>query len=180
MCSSDLIATAVATAATDRKHREFLIDCKPGNERAADRACAADFLAKVGRLLYRRPLSDALLNEAVDKAGESAERLKDFPEIVMVRYRIEVGRNQGITAKNIVGAIANEADIEARYIGRIDLYDDFSTIDLPEGMPRELLQHLRKVRFGKFRYDMSALGAPAATPKAGKPPRKPRAPGAKR
>jgi hypothetical protein len=72
------IAGTVATEATDRKHREFLIDCKPANEKAADRACAARFLATVGRLLYRRPLTDALLNEAVDKAGETADRLKDF------------------------------------------------------------------------------------------------------
>ena len=108
--------------------------------------------------------------------SSQAERLKEFPEIPMVRYRIEVGHNQGITAKNIVGAIANEADIEARYIGRIDLYEDFSTIDLPEGMPRELLQHLRKVRFGKFRYDMSPMGAPPSAPRTPKAPRKPRPP----
>ena len=46
--------------------------------RAADPACAAKFLAAVGRLLYRRPLPEALLKEAVDKAGETADRLKDF------------------------------------------------------------------------------------------------------
>ena len=112
----------------------------------------------------------------VDPVSPHAERLKEFPEIAMVRYRIEVGRNQGITAKNIVGAIANEADIEARYIGRIDLYEDFSTIDLPEGMPRELLQHLRKVRFGKFRYDMSPMGVQPSAPRAPKAPKKPRGP----
>jgi hypothetical protein len=72
------IAGIVAAAAVDRKHREFLIDCKPANERTADRACAARFLSAVGRLLYRRPLTEALLNEAVDKADETADRLKDF------------------------------------------------------------------------------------------------------
>ncbi len=86
-----------------------------------------------------------------------AERLKEFPEIDMVRYRIEVGTEQGVQAKHIVGAIANEAGLESRYIGRIDLYQDFSTIDLPGGMPKELLEHLKTVRFGKYRYDMSPL-----------------------
>jgi ATP-dependent RNA helicase DeaD len=47
---------------------------------------------------------------------------------------------------NIVGAIANEADLESRYIGRIDIRDDYSLVDLPEGMPREILDHLKKVR----------------------------------
>jgi len=86
-----------------------------------------------------------------------AERLKEFPEIEMVRYRIEVGNQHGVLPKHIVGAIANEAGLESRYIGRIDLYDDFSTIDLPDGMPKELLEHLKTVRFGKFRYNMSPL-----------------------
>ncbi|MCS5583322.1 MAG: helicase-related protein, partial [Pseudomonadales bacterium] len=67
-------------------------------------------------------------------------------EIPMVTYRIEVGRNDEVSPKNIVGAIANEADIDAQYIGHIKLHDDHSTVDLPEGMPKELFDHLYKVR----------------------------------
>ncbi len=70
----------------------------------------------------------------------------DFPELKMERFRIEAGRNQGVQPKDIVGAIANEADIESQYIGRISLHDDYSTVDLPEGMPRDLFEHLKKVR----------------------------------
>ncbi|HAS51101.1 MAG TPA: ATP-dependent RNA helicase [Gammaproteobacteria bacterium] len=62
------------------------------------------------------------------------------------RYRIEVGREHGATPQNIMGAIANEAGIEGRYIGRIEIYDDYSTVDLPEGMPPEIFQHLKRVR----------------------------------
>ncbi|MDH4382426.1 MAG: DEAD/DEAH box helicase [Gammaproteobacteria bacterium] len=96
-----------------------------------------------------------------------AERLKEFPEIDMVRYRIDVGTTHGVLPKHIVGAIANEAGLEARYIGRIDLYDDFSTIDLPDGMPKDLLEHLKTVRFGKFRYNLSPL-VPQDKPKKSK------------
>jgi ATP-dependent RNA helicase DeaD len=64
----------------------------------------------------------------------------------MVTYRIEVGRNHDVSPGNIVGAIANEADIDAQYIGHIKLHDDHSTVDLPEGMPKELFDHLYKVR----------------------------------
>ena len=78
----------------------------------------------------------------------------------MVRYRIDVGHTQGATPKHIVGAIANEAGMDSRYIGRIDIFDDFSTVDLPSGMPREVLQHLKKVRLGKFRFNLSALTEP--------------------
>ena len=64
----------------------------------------------------------------------------------MTTYRLEVGNNDGITPSNIVGAIANEADISSKFIGSIKLHDDYSTVDLPEGMPDELMAHLKKVR----------------------------------
>jgi ATP-dependent RNA helicase DeaD len=61
-------------------------------------------------------------------------------------YRIDVGHAHGAQPKNIIGAIANEGDIDSRYIGRLTIRDDYSLIDLPEGMPNELLAHLKKVR----------------------------------
>ncbi len=67
------------------------------------------------------------------------------PEVGMETYRIEVGHTHGVKPANIVGAIANEAGLESRYIGRIDIHDDHSVLDLPADMPRELLQHLKKV-----------------------------------
>jgi ATP-dependent RNA helicase DeaD len=67
------------------------------------------------------------------------------PEVGMETYRIEVGHAHGVKPANIVGAIANEAGLESRYIGRIDIHDDHSVLDLPADMPRELLQHLKKV-----------------------------------
>jgi len=68
------------------------------------------------------------------------------PEPGMERFRIEVGRVHGVTPGNIVGAIANESGLEGRYIGRIQLYDDFSTVDLPEGMPEETFKLLGRLR----------------------------------
>lgn len=66
-------------------------------------------------------------------------------EAGMVRYRIEVGKIHGVQPKHIVGAIANEAGINSKHIGQIKLYEEFSTIDLPDGMPKELVKHLQKV-----------------------------------
>ncbi|MCW4453359.1 DEAD/DEAH box helicase [Flavobacterium sp. MXW15] len=67
------------------------------------------------------------------------------PEFGMETYRIEVGHVHGVKPANIVGAIANEAGLESRYIGRIDIHDDYSVLDLPAEMPSDLLQHLKKV-----------------------------------
>ena len=62
----------------------------------------------------------------------------------MQRYRIEVGRRDGVKPGNIVGAVANEAGIDGEFIGPIKIYDSFATVDLPEGMPGDIYQSLSK------------------------------------
>ncbi len=61
-------------------------------------------------------------------------------------YRLEVGHKDHVKPGDIVGAIANEADIESNYIGHIKIRDGHTYVDLPKGMPNDLLQHLKKVR----------------------------------
>ncbi|WP_257797474.1 DEAD/DEAH box helicase [Aggregatibacter actinomycetemcomitans] len=73
-------------------------------------------------------------------------------------YRIEVGRGDGVEVRHIVGAIANEGDINSRHIGHIKLYDDYSTIELPQGMPKELLQQFSKTRVLNKQMRMSFIG----------------------
>ena len=70
---------------------------------------------------------------------------RDKPDVGMESFRIEVGHAHGVKPANIVGAIANEAGLDSKYIGRIDIQDDYTVLDLPEGMPKELLMHLKKV-----------------------------------
>ncbi len=62
----------------------------------------------------------------------------------LVRYRIEVGHEHGVQPGNIVGAIANEAGIDAAHIGRIEIFDQHSIVGLPGGMPKDIFQRLRK------------------------------------
>jgi ATP-dependent RNA helicase DeaD len=80
------------------------------------------------------------------------------PEPGMERYRIEVGLTHGAQAKNIVGAIANEAELDSQHIGQLRLYDTYSTVDLPEGMPKEVHKHLRKVWVCGRQLEISVYG----------------------
>ncbi|NNG22835.1 DEAD/DEAH box helicase [Telluria aromaticivorans] len=73
------------------------------------------------------------------------ERVARESEPGMATFRIEVGHQHGVKPGNIVGAIANEANIPSKYIGRIEIYDDFSTLDLPDDMPPDLVSHLKTV-----------------------------------
>jgi len=63
----------------------------------------------------------------------------------MERFRIEVGHKHKVKPGNIVGAIASEVDMDSKYIGRIEIFDEYSLVDLPEGMPKELFHLLKKV-----------------------------------
>ena len=64
----------------------------------------------------------------------------------MEAFRIEVGHSHQVMPTNIVGAIANEAGLQSKHIGRIAIFDDYSLVELPLGMPEELLNDLKKVR----------------------------------
>lgn len=74
------------------------------------------------------------------------ERKSGPPSEGMQRYRIEVGHTHGAKPGNIVGAIANEANISSKNIGSIEIYDNFSTVDLPKDMPKATHQTLQKTR----------------------------------
>jgi len=88
--------------------------------------------------------------------------LKEFPDLEMERFIIDVGYDHDVKPGNIVGAIANEADIESCYIGSIEIHDDFSTVDLPEGMPREVMDILQKARVAGRRMGLRPVGQKTA------------------
>ena len=81
-----------------------------------------------------------------------------------------MGRAQGVEAKNVVGAIANEAGLDSGAIGHIKFHDTYSTVDLPEGLPKPVLRHLQKVRVCGQQLQLSVadetrVGGPHRSPK---------------
>ena len=113
------------------------------------------------------------LNQVVDRAISAPddgdrpakpkkEKTKAKVNVPMQTYRIEVGKVDTVTPANIVGAIANEAGMEAKYIGRIDIFDNYSTLDLPVGMPNELLTQLKGVWVAGKQIKISPVGAPVS------------------
>ncbi|MFO7552012.1 MAG: DEAD/DEAH box helicase [Haliea sp.] len=102
-----------------------------------------------------RPRRD---RERSERPARAATAQRDTaPGKGMERFRIEVGHNHGVKPGNIVGAIANEADIDSEHIGRIVIHDDYSTVDLPEGMPPEIFDHLRGVWVSGQRLNIGRL-----------------------
>ena len=108
------------------------------------------------------------------------------PEAGMQTYRIEVGHQHGVKPANIVGAIANEAAMDSQHIGRIEIFDDHSLVDLPEGMPKEIYRELQKVWVAGQQLRISKVepggGAPArpSAPRPENPRKKPHRKGSER
>lgn len=97
---------------------------------------------------------------------EEIRRKKNAPpEKGMERFRIEVGHNDHVMPGNIVGAIANEAGLSSKDIGRINIFESYSTVDLPKGMPTDIYKDLKntwvaKKKLNITRADEAAGGKP--------------------
>ncbi|MBL7128264.1 MAG: DEAD/DEAH box helicase [Ignavibacteria bacterium] len=95
---------------------------------------------------------------------EKPRRKKDFskrskemmkPGEGMGRYRIEVGKRHNTNPSKIVGALTNEGGLESELIGKIKIYDDYSTVDLPDRMPKDVLRNLKKLRVSGQKINIS-------------------------
>jgi ATP-dependent RNA helicase DeaD len=119
---------------------------------------AVDIAAALAHLTNRdRPLNapdepEPELPPPYRERGERPDRERDrgprparFGDENLVRYRLDVGRDHGVQPKDIVGAIANETGLSARKIGQIKLFGDYSTVELPAGLPESFFHTLRRV-----------------------------------
>ncbi|MEM1068264.1 MAG: DEAD/DEAH box helicase, partial [Planctomycetota bacterium] len=126
----EMIAAALAHIA--QQGRPFLMSELPKRDRD-------------GRHRKAEP-SDRTRGRQNDNGSGRRDRRSGPPAAGMQRYRIEVGRRDGVRPGNIVGAVANEAGIDGEFIGPIQIHESFTTIDLPEGMPADIQQALSKTR----------------------------------
>jgi len=151
MVMSD-VAAAIAQLGQGKKRlfmREGERIKRPRQERSdrGERGGRNDRGDRGGRERGRGDRPDRAPRGGADKVMDpNAMPLKGHPDIQMQRYKLAVGYNDGVKPGNIVGAIANEANIESKFIGHIEIFDGFATVDLPDNMPKETVDHLKKTR----------------------------------
>ena len=92
-----------------------------------------------------------------ERGGSSKRSRGRATDIKMDLFRIEVGNSHGVKPGNIVGAIANETGIDGDHIARIKIEENYSTVELPAGMPKELFQELKKVRVAGQQLNISFM-----------------------
>ncbi len=163
-----LIDIAAALASLSQGSTPLLLAQKP--ERPAD-AHPANRERDPRREEARSPPRERPATQERPAGQERDSRREERPRksgpAQMETFRIEVGSVHGIKPGNIVGAIANEADIEGVHIGRVDIREDHSYVDLPEGMPKEIFKQLQTVRVAGRELRISRVSE--------KPPKPPRA-----
>jgi len=131
---------------------ELILDYQKEHEIDAFKISSALALMAQGTeplLLNEKEINQASFDEKnKNKISVSvhADSLKNNTAIKMRRYRIAVGRKDNIKSGNVLGAIANEAEISSEFIGAIQIFQDFTTVDLPDEMPNETLQILKNTR----------------------------------
>ncbi|WP_299983200.1 DEAD/DEAH box helicase [Desulfobacula sp.] len=142
----DIPVTQVAAALAKLAHGDtpFLLSPKKNEKKTKIKTAGKD-------RSVRKNFSDKKhlsVKKQKPKQMEKISSLKEDsvipPEQGMERYRIEVGHRHGVRAGNIVGAISNEAGLDGKYIGNIDINQEFSLVDLPYGMPKEVFSLLKK------------------------------------
>ncbi|MDX8395200.1 MAG: DEAD/DEAH box helicase [Mariprofundaceae bacterium] len=90
------------------------------------------------------------------------------PEHGKERFRLEVGESHGAQAGNIVGALANEIGMDVEFIGKVRIFDDYSTIELPEGMPKPVFEALQNVRVAGQKLDITKISSPSGGERGGR------------
>ena len=123
-------------------------------------AAAAAYLAQKERP-FRPPHAEepAAKEPEAEPAAAKVEAPKRHPAPVRrERYRVEVGREHGVEPRQIVGAIANEIGLERKYIGAVRIFESFSTVELPAGIPPAALRHLEKVRVRGRKLGLKPIG----------------------
>ncbi len=110
--------------------------------------------AKEGRVRHHEPKSGRMASHSTH--GEQKRFRDDYPQEL---FRIDVGRVHGVKPGNIVGAIANEAGLQSRFITGLKIHDDHSTVRLPKGMAKEIFQDLNKAWVCGRQLKLTSLGA---------------------
>ncbi len=114
--------------------------------------------------------TELLLKDAPKKPAPSTEKRspreiphakprmsKEAIEPGMERFCLAVGRVHNVKPSNIVGAIINEAGLDSDHIGQIKIHEDYSTVDLPEGMPKDVFMLLKKVWVSGRQLEISRM-----------------------
>jgi len=162
---SPLFLTDELKSSSFSDRRDSRRDGDPRRERSFDRGDRFERGDRSERPRHER-------TERPERSERPARGAGSRSDSEMETFRIEVGHTHQVKPGNIVGAIANETGIDTNYIGRIQIYDDFSTVDLAAGMPDDIFFALKKVWVSGQQLNISRVDRDFAPQERSNGPRK--------
>ncbi|ASJ70198.1 DEAD/DEAH box helicase [Granulosicoccus antarcticus] len=147
---------------------------KPEAAAAAPQAAAKHTDSPVAKPASEPAEKAVVHQEVTDDSRASRRRAADEAAMEMENFRVEVGETHGVKPENLMGAIANEAGLDAAFIGRIKIHDSYSTVELPSGMPKFLLKDLKRIWVCERQLNMSKVSDSSAGSSAPSASRKPK------
>lgn len=153
------------TAGTDEQ-RELVERLVAEGHDPLELACAFAAIARADETpIGRLPSPRAERSERAPREGKP-RRQERGPSEGMTRYRVSVGHKDGVKPGQLVGALANEGGIEGSRIGRIDIRNAFSVIELPSSLPTSILAKMARARVAGRPLEISEdRGTPERAPR---------------
>lgn len=75
----------------------------------------------------------------------------------MVRYRLAVGSQHQVSLDDIQAVLVEESGVDKKRIGRIDIRDTHTLVELPDGMPADIFQLLTEASIGPYRLNIKRI-----------------------
>ncbi len=134
------LEAAAALAKLLQGDEPFLLSAKPERERPVRREEREPrYDREHGRDSFRDDFRQEREPRRQSKGGLYSDEKRET-------YRLEVGKVHDVKPGNIAGAIINEIGLDPEAVGKIVINDQYSTVELPAGMPNDVFQELKKVR----------------------------------
>lgn len=114
-----------------------------------DRLMEEDYTSiDIAAALLKDHLSDVNADDidALDDINLGGTELYGGEGEKMVRLFINAGKKSKIRAKDIVGAIANEAGIPGKTLGEIAIFDEYTFVDVPNEFVRDILHGMKHAK----------------------------------
>lgn len=125
--------------------------------RAIAAELGADILDCAAALLYLQP------SAANIRPINPWEAQKPVPPnllpMIMVRYRLEVGRTHQVALEEIKKVLVEESGVDKNNINRVNIHDAYTIIELPAGMPPDIFQHLKSVEINQQKLNITRVKA---------------------
>ncbi|TPQ27025.1 DbpA RNA binding domain-containing protein [Methylomonas sp. EFPC3] len=79
------------------------------------------------------------------------------PNYKMVRYRLAVGNQHQVSRDQIQAVLVSESGVDRKRIGRIDIRDTYTLVELPDGMPADVFQLLAETEIGSQKLNIKRI-----------------------